>query len=114
MSERRATRSPRSGSWWSGEPNARPALTTARAPDLARILVHLEIGELQPPRRLGLPAPSQDRMHPCDGLLDAERLRHVVVGTHRQAVHLGFGRVARRQEEDRHPQLVGSEPPLHL
>jgi hypothetical protein len=29
-------------------------------------------------------------------------------------VHPGLGLAAGRQEEDRHPQPVGGEPPLHL
>jgi hypothetical protein len=53
-------------------------------------------------------------MHPGDELIEAERLGHIIVGTHRQAAHLGLGRVARRQEEDRHAQLIGGEPPLDL
>ena len=68
----------------------------ATTPHLVRVLVHLQIGKLEAPRLLGLPTPPQHRMHPGDELLETERLGHVIVGTHRQAVHLCLSCVARR------------------
>ena len=49
-----------------------------------------------------------------DELLEAERLRHVVVRAQRQAAHAILDRVTRRQEQHRHVLTVASNPCLQL
>ena len=53
-------------------------------------------------------------MHPGDHLGQRERFGHVVIAAHGQAGQFVLQRVARRQEEDGHPEPVGPQPPGHL
>ena len=83
----------------------------AGAGDLVRVLVELEVLEHEPARLgLGEPGAAQDRADPRDQLLEAERLGDVVVAAERQAADLVLGRVARGEEDDRHPRALGAEP----
>ena len=78
--------------------------------DLVRVLVELEVVEPQAPGlRLRVPGAAQDHPDARDELLEAERLGHVVVTAAGQAAQLVLGRVARRQEDDRHLGAAGAE-----
>ncbi len=82
---------------------------------LVGALVEFEIGEAEDPVVLGLVSgAAQDGMHPGDHLGQREGLRHVVVAADGEAGQLVLQGVARRQEEDRHPQPVRTQPPGDL
>ena len=87
----------------------------APPPHLVGVLVHLEVGEGEPvgarPRPVG---PTEDRPDPGDQLLQAERLRDVIVATDRQAADLVLGRVAGREEQDRRRPPPVEQALLHL
>ncbi len=85
----------------------------AVAPDLVAVLIQLQVGELQPWRRLAAvpPGPAQHRADPGDDLFQAEGLGHVVVAAEGQAADLVLGRVARGQEHHRDPGAAAAQPP---
>ena len=91
----------------------RSTATPARLHDV-RVLVHLEVAEAQHRRGRLTVRPPQDRPDPGHDLLEAERLRDVVVAAEREPSHLLLGAVAGREEQDRHPHAVGTEAPAHL
>ena len=81
-----------------------------RAHDLVRVLVELDVLEREAARLgLGQAAAAQDRADPGDELLEAEGLRDVVVAAEGEAADLVVGRVAGREEDDRHPRALGAE-----
>ena len=89
-------------------------MRVAAAPHLVRVVVELEVGELEAgaPSPFVAAGPAQHRAHPGDELLEAERLGDVVVAADRESLHLLLGGVAGGQEHDRHVVPVGPEP-LH-
>ena len=85
------------------------------APDLVRVVVELEVGELRAGpsrRRSSLPVRRSTARTRAIELLEAERLGDVVVAADREALHLLLGGVAGGQEHDRHVMPVGPQP-LH-
>ena len=78
---------------WPLWPRLRPSLYSvgvswtrvAGSPNLAGVLIHLQVFERQPPaRRSDARGPPQHRLYPLDELLDAERLGHVIVAAQTQ------------------------------
>ena len=86
----------------------------ARA-DLARVVVELEVLEVEPARlRRGLAGAAQHGADARDQLLEAERLGDVVVAAQREAADLVLGGVARGEEDDRDLRAAGAEPACDL
>ena len=80
------------------------------AGDLVAVLVQLEVGHLQHTVPGGvLHGATQDRVHPGEQFLDAERLDDVVVGPGAQAADAIAGGVACGQEDDRHLGARGAQ-----
>ena len=85
--------------------------------DLVRILVELDVGERKQARALVLHAAAGAAQHcadPGEHLFEAEGLDHVIVAAERQAGDLVLGRVARREEHDRHPVGAGAQLAQHV
>jgi len=57
---------------------------------------------------------AQQRLDARDHLLEAERLRHVVVAAQRQAPHRLLGAVSRGEEQHRRVVALAPQPPAHL
>jgi len=78
------------------------------------VVVQLQIRERQHRRGLPPSGAPQQRLDARDHLLEAERLRHVVVAAQRQAPHRLLGAVARGEEQHRRVVALAPQPPAHL
>jgi len=78
------------------------------------VVVQLQIRERQHRRGLPPSGAPQQRLDARDHLLEAERLRHVVVAAQRQAPHRLLGAVARGEEQHRRVVSLAPQPPAHL
>ncbi|BDZ59407.1 hypothetical protein GCM10025872_30640 [Barrientosiimonas endolithica] len=87
----------------------------AAAAHLVGVLVELEVGDDQGRAHLVLQrlGAAQHRADAGDDLLEAERLRDVVVAADRQPLDLVVDRVARGEEDDGHVVAVAAQPPGH-
>jgi len=88
----------------------------AGARDLVRVLVEDDVVVAQQAvvDRHGRRLPPQQRAHPSDDLLEAERLGDVVVAAEGQPGHLVLDRVARGEEQHGRLAAVGAEAPGDL
>ena len=75
-----------------------------------RAEIEREVGEAQDVERLLLERPAQERAQPGEQLVERERLRQVVVRAGVEALDPVADRIARRQEQDRHPVALAAEP----
>jgi hypothetical protein len=100
---RPSSRRARSDSWGQLDHPAGPG-------HLERVLIKLQIGELEPTR--GLPGDArapQDDPQPRDQLLETEGLCNVVIPAGGEPADLVRGGVARAQKQDRHLGVLGRQ-----